>query len=84
MAVGRIRHSIPLWQAYVEATARNAPEDSSKVLFRALRAVPWSMELWLSFSERVVIADDSACDDDMRSVAELMLRKGLLLRIPMK
>ena len=84
MAVGRIRHSIPLWQAYVEATSRNAPEDSSKVLFRALRAVPWSMELWLSFAERVVVADDSACDDDMRSVAELMLRKGLLLRIPMK
>ena len=50
------RHSVALWMHYL-ATVAHDSEQAERVAMRAVRAVPWSKELWLA-PVRIVPEED--------------------------
>jgi hypothetical protein len=77
VALGSYRHDVGVWIAYLDLMSASR-KDCEKILCRALRAMPWSKELWLRMMELCVTGDDK------RELFRLMVNKCIRVRLAIK
>jgi hypothetical protein len=77
-ANSRVRHSVRIWVEYIQLFKDSSKSyEFERVLFRAIKTVPWSVELWLLFLKHM-----PTTTEEKREIVSLMLRKGLRLQCP--
>jgi hypothetical protein len=78
--ISAARQSIVLWRFYIHyELASGDARAAMRIYFRAIRAVPWSKQLWLDGFQPELIAHITS--EELNEIQHLMMEKEIRLRL---